>query len=94
MNERRGCRGGGPFSLVPRLSTYHCVLWAQAKGTTTYHCVLWAQAKGTTVGCGGAREGVQMLWIELCPPKSTAALTPHPETVFRDEAFEEVIKVK
>ena len=80
MNERRGCTGGGPFSLVQRLSTYHCVLWAQAKGTTG--------------GCGGAREGVQMLRIELCPPKSTAALTPPPDTVFRDEAFEEVLKVK
>lgn len=80
MNERRGCTGGGPFSLVQPLSTYHCVLWAQAKATTGV--------------CGGARERVQMLWIELCPPKSTAALTPYPETVFRDEASEEVIKVK
>lgn len=61
---------------------------------STCHCVLWAQDKGTTRGCGRDREGVQMLWTELCPPKSTAALTPHPETVFRDEAFEEGIKVK
>ena len=50
--------------------------------------------QGDHRGCGGAREGVQMLWTELCPPKSTAALTPHPDTVVRDEAFEEGIKVK
>ena len=79
MNERKGCPGGGHS------------LWCSPGPHPL--CPV-GPGQGDHRGCGGAREGVQMLWTELCPPKSTAALTPHPDTVVRDEAFEEGIKVK